>query len=137
MVRPALGNISAERRVLWELFTMIPAQTFIPVLLLPLSVLMLTSGLRATGQTASPVRLYVREVPLEVLGKKVRTVEIVQGDGTRGALSQKIGRLQCRGRQPTQSPHCSSLARAYLASADGRSPVCQPGANSARWYDRL
>jgi hypothetical protein len=49
MIRPALGNISAERRVLWELFTMIPAQTFIPVLLLPLSVLMLTSGLRAPG----------------------------------------------------------------------------------------
>ena len=50
---------------------------------------MLTSSLRATGQTASPVRLYVREVPLEVLGRKVRTVEIVQEDGTEGLSPQK------------------------------------------------
>jgi FtsP/CotA-like multicopper oxidase with cupredoxin domain len=68
---------------------MIPVRIFIPVLLLPLSVLMLTSSLRATGQTASPVRLYVREVPLEVLGRKVRTVEIVQEDGTEGLSPQK------------------------------------------------
>ena len=68
---------------------MIPARTFIPVLLLFLSVLMLVSGPRATGQTASAVRLYVREVPLEVLGRKVRRVEIVQGDGTEGLYPQK------------------------------------------------
>jgi len=68
---------------------MIPARTFIPVLLLPLFVLMLTSGPRATGQTASPVRLYVREVPLEVLSRKVTTVEIVQEDGTEGLYPQK------------------------------------------------
>jgi FtsP/CotA-like multicopper oxidase with cupredoxin domain len=66
-----------------------PARTLIPFLLLPLSVLMLTSGLRATGETASPIRLYVREVPLEVLGKEVTTVEIVQENGSEGLYLQK------------------------------------------------
>ena len=83
---------------------MIPAQTFIPVLLLPLSVLMLTSGLRATGQTASPVRLYVREVPLEVLGKKVRTVEIVQGDGPRGSIPKNRKASMSRSSTNSKSP---------------------------------
>jgi FtsP/CotA-like multicopper oxidase with cupredoxin domain len=65
-----------------------PARTLIPFLLLTLSVLMLASGLRAASETASPVRLYVREVPLEILGRKVSTVEIVQGDGTAGFYPQ-------------------------------------------------
>jgi FtsP/CotA-like multicopper oxidase with cupredoxin domain len=87
-----MANINAERRISYgSYFTMTPARTLIPVLLLPLSVLMLISGFRATGQTASPVRLYVREVPLEVLGRKVRTVEIVQEDGTQGLYPQKSG----------------------------------------------
>jgi FtsP/CotA-like multicopper oxidase with cupredoxin domain len=66
-----------------------PARNLIPFLLVPLSVLMLTSSLRATDQTASPVRLYVREVPLKVLGKEVTTVEIVQENGTEGLYAQK------------------------------------------------
>jgi FtsP/CotA-like multicopper oxidase with cupredoxin domain len=65
------------------------ARALIPVFLLPLSVLMLTSGLRATDEPGSPVRLYVREVPLEVLGRKVTTVEIVQENGTEGLYPQK------------------------------------------------
>jgi FtsP/CotA-like multicopper oxidase with cupredoxin domain len=65
------------------------ARTVIPFLLAPLSILMLTSGLRAAGETALPVRLYVREVPLKVLGKEATTVEIVQENGTEGLYPQK------------------------------------------------
>ena len=61
-----------------------PTRILVPALLVPLSVLVLTSNLRATGETASPIRLYVREVPLEVLGREVTTVEIVQENGTQG-----------------------------------------------------
>ncbi len=66
-----------------------PSRILIPALLVPLSVLMLTSNLRATGETASPTRLYVREVPLEVLGRKSTTVEIVQENGTEGLYAQR------------------------------------------------
>lgn len=66
-----------------------PARILISFLLVPLFVLMPTSGLRATGETSSPIRLYVREVPLKVLGKEVTTVEIVQENGTEGLYAQK------------------------------------------------
>jgi FtsP/CotA-like multicopper oxidase with cupredoxin domain len=36
------------------------------------------------GADASPVRLFVKEVPLKVLGKEVRVVAIEQADGTHG-----------------------------------------------------
>jgi FtsP/CotA-like multicopper oxidase with cupredoxin domain len=66
-----------------------PTRILVPALLVPLSVLVLTSNLRATGETASPIRLYVREVPLEVLGREVTTVEIVQENGTQGLYAQR------------------------------------------------
>jgi FtsP/CotA-like multicopper oxidase with cupredoxin domain len=65
------------------------ARIFISAFLLSLSLLVLTSGLRATGETASPIRLYVREVPLKVLGKEVTTVEIVQENGAEGLYAQR------------------------------------------------
>jgi FtsP/CotA-like multicopper oxidase with cupredoxin domain len=85
-----MGKMNAGCRMSrWSSLTMKPARPLSTVLLLPLSILMLASGLRATGQTASPVRLYVREVPLEVLGRKMTTVEIVQENGTEGLYPQK------------------------------------------------
>ncbi len=66
-----------------------PARILVPVLLVPLSVFMLASDLRATGETASPIRLYVREVPLEVLGREMTAVEIVQENGTQGLYAQR------------------------------------------------
>jgi FtsP/CotA-like multicopper oxidase with cupredoxin domain len=65
------------------------ARIFTLPLLVLLSVLMLTPGLRATDEMSSPIRLYVREVPLVVLGKEVTTVEIVQDNGTQGLFPQR------------------------------------------------
>jgi len=61
----------------------------VQALLVPLAVLLVASSLEPAGETAPPTRLYVREVPLEVLGKKFKTVAIEQEDGTQGLSAQR------------------------------------------------
>src|SRR5215470_2350679 len=43
----------------------------------------------ALGSTSEPVRLFVKEVPLKVLGKEVTVIAIQQADGTHGYSPQK------------------------------------------------
>ena len=38
---------------------------------------------------SEPVRLFVKEVPLKVLGKEVTVIAIEQADGTHGIFSRK------------------------------------------------
>ena len=51
-------------------------------ILLPLAVCFLIGN--ALGSTSEPVRLFVKEVPIKVLGKKVTVIAIEQADGTQG-----------------------------------------------------
>ena len=43
----------------------------------------------ALGATSEPVRLFVKEVPLKVLGKEVTVIAIEQADGTHGYSPEK------------------------------------------------
>jgi hypothetical protein len=54
-------------------------------------VLLITSILiaRASVVAAEPVRLFVKEVPLKVLGKEVTVVAIEQADGTHGYFPER------------------------------------------------
>ena len=45
----------------------------------------------ASGGTSEPVRLFVKEVPLKVLGKELTVIAIEQADGTQGYSPEKAG----------------------------------------------
>jgi FtsP/CotA-like multicopper oxidase with cupredoxin domain len=55
--------------------------------LLPILAYFLIGG--ALGGTSDAVRLFVKEVPLKVLGKEVRVIAIEQADGTQGYSPEK------------------------------------------------
>jgi FtsP/CotA-like multicopper oxidase with cupredoxin domain len=55
--------------------------------LLPLAACFLIGD--ALAGTSEPVRLYVKEVPLKILGKEVSVIAIEQGDGTQGYSPEK------------------------------------------------
>lgn len=42
-----------------------------------------------SGSASEPVRLFVKEVPLKILGKEVSVIAIEQADGTQGSLHKK------------------------------------------------
>src|SRR5215472_1130001 len=56
-------------------------------ILLPIAVCFLIGD--ALGATSEPVRLFVKEVPLKVLGKEVTVIAIEQADGTQGYSPEK------------------------------------------------
>ena len=56
-------------------------------MLLPIAVCFLIGD--ALGSTSEPVRLFVKEVPLKVLGKEVTVIAIEQADGTHGYSPEK------------------------------------------------
>ena len=56
-------------------------------ILLPIAVCFLIGD--ALGSTSEPVRLFVKEVPLKVLGKEVTVIAIEQADGTHGYSPEK------------------------------------------------
>ena len=56
-------------------------------MLLPIVVCFLIGD--ALGSTSEPVRLFVKEVPLKVLGKEVTVIAIEQADGTQGYSPEK------------------------------------------------
>ena len=56
-------------------------------ILLPIAVCFLIGD--ALGSTSEPVRLFVKEVPLKVLGKEVSVIAIEQADGTQGYSPEK------------------------------------------------
>src|SRR5262245_23601719 len=56
-------------------------------MLLPLAACLLIG--EAFGSTAEPVRLFVKEVPLKVLGKDLSVIAIEQADGTQGYSPEK------------------------------------------------
>src|SRR5262245_29902131 len=56
-------------------------------MLLPLAACLLIG--EAFGSTAEPVRLFVKEVPLKVLGKDLSVIAIEQADNTRGYSPEK------------------------------------------------
>src|SRR5512132_3679579 len=56
-------------------------------ILLPIAVCFLIGD--ALGSPSKPVRLFVKEVPLKVLGKEVTVIAIEQADGTQGYSPKK------------------------------------------------
>ena len=60
---------------------------FIGKILLPIAVCFLIGD--ALGGTSEPVRLFVKEVPLKVLGKELTVIAIEQADGTHGYSPEK------------------------------------------------
>jgi len=56
-------------------------------ILLPIAVCFLIGD--ALGSTSEPVRLFVKEVPLKVLGKEVTVIAIEQANGTQGYSPEK------------------------------------------------
>ena len=42
------------------------------------------------GATSEPVRLFVKEVPLKILGKELTVIAIEQADGTQGFSPEKV-----------------------------------------------
>src|SRR5215813_15032373 len=56
-------------------------------MLLPLAVCLLIE--EAFGSTSEPVRLFVKEVPLKVLGKDLSVIAIEQTNGTQGYSPEK------------------------------------------------
>jgi FtsP/CotA-like multicopper oxidase with cupredoxin domain len=56
-------------------------------ILLPIAVCFLIGN--ALGSTSEPVRLFVKEVPLKVLGREVTVIAIEQPDGTQGYSPEK------------------------------------------------
>ena len=57
-------------------------------ILLPIAVCFLMG--EALGSTPEPVRLFVKEVPLKVLGKTLSVIAIEQADGTQGYSPEKV-----------------------------------------------
>jgi hypothetical protein len=56
-------------------------------ILLPIALCFLIGD--ALGGTSKPVRLFVKEVPLKVLGKELTVIAIEQADGTQGFSPEK------------------------------------------------
>src|SRR5213594_1272925 len=59
---------------------------FCKILLLPIVCFLIGN---ASGGASDAVRLFVKEVPLKVLGKEVRVIAIEQADGTQGYSPEK------------------------------------------------
>jgi len=57
-------------------------------ILLPIAVCFLMG--EALGSAPEPVRLFVKEVPLKVLGKTLSVIAIEQADGTQGYSPEKV-----------------------------------------------
>src|SRR5213594_4084002 len=61
-------------------------RVFCKILLLPIVCFLIGN---ASGSASEPVRLFVKEVPLKVLGKEVTVIAIEQADGTQGYSPEK------------------------------------------------
>ena len=78
------------------------------------------------------VRLFVKEVPLKVLGKEVTVIAIEQADGTHGYSPEKNDGFHVEVVNQLESANEHSLARAHFTKSHGRRSVRNPESDRAR-----
>ena len=86
----------------------------------------------ALGGTSEPVRLFVKEVPLKVLGKELTVIAIEQADGTQGFSPEKADGFHVGSGEPVEGADEHSLARTHFTEPYGRRSLRHPGSHSAR-----
>jgi FtsP/CotA-like multicopper oxidase with cupredoxin domain len=76
---------------------------FCKILLLPIVCFLIG---KASGSASEPVRLFVKEVPLKVLGKEVTVIAIEQADGTQGYSPEKADGFHVEVLNQLKAPTC-------------------------------
>ena len=86
----------------------------------------------ALGGAPEPVRLFVKEVPLKVLGKEVTVIAIEQADGTQGYSPEKADGFHVEVVNQLKGANEHSLARTHFAKPYGRRSLRHPESDRAR-----
>ena len=73
----------------------------------------------ALGGASEPVRLFVKEVPLKVLGKEVNVIAIEQADGTQGYSPEKSDGFHVEVVNQLKVTNEHSLARSHFTKPYG------------------
>ena len=89
------------------------------------------------GADPNPVRLFVKEVPLKVLGKEVSVIAIEQEDGTQGYSPEQSEGFHVEVVKSAHGAYVDSLAWSRSAESDGWRSLCNSEPNSTGGFVSL